>query len=177
MRAVSARATSGYRLLLDQCERCGGIWCDRWELYPLDAADAQRLDDLDTDRLAGAPPPPDRPGRCPRCTSPLRPFRDPLLPADARIERCPVCDGMWCQRGALRRAKHRARRRPAAADVEQLARILTPGTPPPAPPAITNLDAATYASELAPEGVDWREWLARTGPWLAALTLLKLLLR
>src|SRR5690606_23055822 len=116
MHGVSARATNGYRLVLDQCAQCGGIWCDRWELYPLDAAEAERLDAVDTDLLAVPPPAPVRPGRCPRCTCALRPFRDPLLPDDAVIERCPVCDGMWCKRGALRRAKHKARSRLATAD-------------------------------------------------------------
>ena len=37
MREVTAHARTGYGLLLDQCPRCGGIWCDRWELFPLDA--------------------------------------------------------------------------------------------------------------------------------------------
>ena len=37
MDQVTAHARSGYCLILDQCRRCGGIWCDRWELYPLDA--------------------------------------------------------------------------------------------------------------------------------------------
>lgn len=178
MDAVTARATSGYLLLLDQCPRCGGIWCDRWELYPLDAAEARRLDAVDDTRLHAPPPPdPPRPGRCPRCTGALRAFRDPLLPADAVIERCPVCDGMWCNRGALASLKRRSRRLPAGDAADRLARLLSTGPPPAPPPTVANLDAATYAAEPAPAPFEWRDWLSRAGPWLALFTLLKVLLR
>lgn len=108
MRAVTAEARSGYLLVLDQCAQCGGIWCDRWELFPLSVPEAARLDPVDETRLGAPTSPPTGPGRCPRCAVPLREFRDRLLPPDARIERCRVCDGMWLNRGTLHRLKRRS---------------------------------------------------------------------
>lgn len=176
MHHVTARARSGYGLLLDQCPQCGGIWCDRWELYPLDADEAHRLDPLDEHRLHAAPRPLAAPGRCPRCTAPLRRFADPALPADAAIERCDVCDGMWLNRGSLARAKPRPadagqRRRTAAI----LTRALGNTT---SWPQVANLDAATYAADDAPADQHaWIDWLRAAGPWLALATLVRLVLR
>lgn len=177
MRQVTARARSGYGLLLDQCPHCGGVWCDRWELYPLAADEAHRLDPLDETRLHARPPTPRTPGRCPRCTAALRPFTDPALPADAVIERCPVCDGMWLNRGSLARSKPRRPTSDGAppAVVADLTRALGSTTH---WPAVSNLDAATYAADDAPDdGRDWSTWLRRAGPWVALATLLRLLLR
>ena len=174
MHAVRARARSGYCLLLDQCRRCGGIWCDRWELYPIAADEAARLDPLDAERLAAPAPPAAGAGACPRCTSPLRPFRDPLLPPDADIERCPVCDGLWLNRGALRRARARAAATPERA-LPHLTRALGDQR---AWPHVANLDAVTYASDdTADDAPDWRGWLRTAAPWLALATLLRLVLR
>lgn len=174
MNQVTAHARSGYGLLLDQCPRCGGIWCDRWELYPLDRGEAARLEAVDEARLQDTIPPPTTPGRCPRCASPLRPFHDPALPADAAIERCPVCDGMWLNRGTLTRVKEHA-----------------PGKPDPLPrltgtlarqatwAQVSNLDAATYAADEPPahDIQPWLAWLRSAGPWLALAALLRLVLR
>lgn len=176
MAQVTARARSGYCLLLDQCHRCGGIWCDRWELYPLDAAEAARLDPLDERRLhtATVAAPPATPGRCPRCTTPLRRFRDPTLPADADIERCQICDGMWLNRGTLARVK-----RPTG-DQPERTRHLTGALARTATWAqVTNLDAATYAADEPPreEETSWLAWLRTAGPWLALTALVRLLLR
>ena len=177
MAQVTARARSGYCLLLDQCRRCGGIWCDRWELYPLDATEAARLDPLDEQRLHRAitATTPSTPGRCPRCTAPLRPFRDPGLPADTRIERCPVCDGMWLNRGSLARVK-----RPAAGEQPARTRHLTGTLARTATWAeVSNLDAATYAADEPPtaDRDSWLAWLRSAGPWLALAALVRLLLR
>jgi Zn-finger nucleic acid-binding protein len=178
MRPVSARARSGYCLLLDQCPTCGGIWCDRWELYPLSAEDAARLDPLDAAKLrdptaAAAPP-----GRCPRCTAALHPFRDPTLPADARIERCAVCDGMWLNRGELARLKRHTPRRAPGADAELIARVGGQLGAATTWSQVSNLDAATYAADDAPpDGEDWRSALRGASPWLALAAAVRLLLR
>src|SRR5262249_5617218 len=47
MREVQAAAAAGYCVLLDQCPACGGIWCDRWELYPVTRAAAEQIDRVD----------------------------------------------------------------------------------------------------------------------------------
>ena len=54
MREVAARTRSGYLVLLDQCSHCGGVWCDRWELFPLAPEEARRLDNVDEKLLHSA---------------------------------------------------------------------------------------------------------------------------
>lgn len=179
MREVAARARSGYLILLDQCPQCGGIWCDRWELFPLAPEDAERIDAVDAAQLHAATSPPRSPGRCPRCTAALRPFRDPLLPPDARIERCPVCDGMWMNRGELARVKrHSPPTRTPRPDV--LAQLAASYGAASTWAKVANLDAATYASDdddAAGAATDVRSLLWSTAPWIVLRALLRLLLR
>ena len=88
---------------MDQCQDCGGIWFDRWELYYLKEDEANRLDPLDKERLLA--PRSFRKGHdlCPVCGIDLEPFNDLNLPEDADIKRCPGCSGLWLNRGELKR--------------------------------------------------------------------------
>jgi len=176
---VMARARSGYMIVLDQCERCGGIWCDRWELFPLGHEEAQRIDAVDTNKLyAPVAAQPREATRCPRCPVDLRPFQDPLLPADAQIRRCPLCEGMWLNRGALRRVKADTTRppQPRSADVDALLRIYQDKTEP-TWARVENLDSVLHAAppEDDPEQVR-KEVLASAG-WVVLRFLLRLVLR
>jgi Zn-finger nucleic acid-binding protein len=176
MREVTARARSGYLIVLDQCPQCGGIWCDRWELFPLAAEEVARLDAVDTARLQTPMPTTDAPGRCPRCQCALQPFRDAALPPDARIERCQVCDGMWMNRGELTRAKRRTPlAKPFAGDAVQ--RLATAYGSSAEWSKVGNLDAATYASEDEDPPADLSNALWSAAPWVVLRTLLHLLLR
>jgi len=107
MAEVRAEAVTGYLIVLDQCPQCGGIWCDRWELYPVAAETAARLDAVDQAALQQPTTASAEQLECPRCRARMSPFRDRMIPADARIERCPNCEGMWLNRGELRRFKQR----------------------------------------------------------------------
>ncbi len=176
MREAAARARTGYLILLDQCPQCGGVWCDRWELFPLAPEEAERIDAVDAARLHATTALPVSPGRCPRCTAVLRPFRDPLLPPDARIERCAVCDGMWMNRGELARAKRRSPRTPRADALAQLAATYGADSK---WSKVANLDAATYASDADSDAdaADVPSLLWSTAPWIVLRALLGLLLR
>ncbi|MBI3398820.1 MAG: zf-TFIIB domain-containing protein [Deltaproteobacteria bacterium] len=102
LKEVYAGANYGRVLLLDQCERCGGIWFDCWELYHLKDAEAKRLDTIGINSLLAAPPSQQGSGLCPKCnTVSLEHFKDPNLPADSKINRCPKCNGLWLNRGEL----------------------------------------------------------------------------
>ncbi len=103
LKGVYAEAHYGRYLLLDQCQACGGIWFDRWELYYLEEEETNRLDPVDRERLLTLSSFKKGPDLCPRCQVGLQPFRDPSLPEDARIERCPGCNGLWLNRGELRK--------------------------------------------------------------------------
>jgi hypothetical protein len=52
MNEVTARANPGSLIQLDQCAQCGGIWCDKWELFPIDPDQASRLDFVDEKLLS-----------------------------------------------------------------------------------------------------------------------------
>ncbi len=178
MHSVSSRTRSGYCVLLDQCPQCGGIWCDRWEVYPLSADEAARLDAVDESKLQQPTAAHAGPGRCPRCTAALHPFQDRALPPDARIERCAVCDGMWFNRGELSRLKRRSRSRPVGADAALIARVGGQLGASTTWSQVGNLDAATYAvDEPPPGGEAWRSALRDSGPWFALAALVRLLLR
>src|SRR6185295_9504392 len=109
LKQVSAEANYGRFLLLDQCAGCGGIWFDTWELYYLKNEEANRLDPVDREKLLTLSSFKKGPDQCPRCEVDLEPFQDPVLPKDARIERCSKCNGLWLNRGDLHRyAEHKA---------------------------------------------------------------------
>ena len=173
---VSADAVTGYRLVLDQCPRCGGLWVDRWELFPLSAEAVEQLDPADQAALHAPAPTPAGPLSCPRCRAPLRHFRDPWLPADARIDRCPNCEGMWLNRGELRRRRARARPRRAKpvpeAAADHLARA---ATDPLTWPTVPDLGSAMHGTGPADEEAE--PALGSHVAWLIVRALIRLLLR
>lgn len=113
MNEVTARANPGTLIQLDQCRKCGGIWCDKWELFPVDPDEAERVDAKDAvdESLLAAPATLTRRSLyCPRCTAPLQRCNDPVLPADLLFERCWRCEGIWLNRGQMRQYKEHQRR-------------------------------------------------------------------
>lgn len=179
MKEVTARATAGYSIVLDQCERCGGIWCDRWELYPLTAAAAEHLDPVDQAALQQPTPVPTEHRECPRCRARMQRLRDPSLPQDACIERCPNCDGMWLNRGELRRFKRRdtmAAAAPRTITDHQLDRLAQATSPPSQAPVRHLADAFDAADSAADSGAVHKQILAGAA-WLIVRTALRLLLR
>ena len=105
MKEVSARANPGTLIILDQCGKCGGIWCDKWELFPVDPEEAERLDPLDKQLLQTLVTLKKEALYCPRCGDRLRIFQDPSLPPDIHLQRCRRCDGIWLNRGQFSRYK------------------------------------------------------------------------
>lgn len=113
LKQVYAEAKYGRILLIDQCDVCGGIWFDNWELYFLKDAEAKRLDAVNINSLLAGGCVRKGSSLCPRCTGvTLELFQDPNLPADSRINRCPRCNGLWLNRGELvKYTEHRAQLR------------------------------------------------------------------
>jgi len=178
MNEVGAPATVGYCIVLDQCSCCGGIWCDRWELYPLTPAAADRLD-VDQPALQQPTAPPRAPLECPRCRARLRRFDDPSLPHDACIWRCPNCDGMWLNRGELRRFKHRdlSRGTPSSPITDaQLDRLARDAAPVSHTAPVHGLAYAFDADESAADAADIRKNILSSASWLIARAALRLLL-
>lgn len=106
MTEVVVPANPGQLIVLDQCHSCGGIWCDKWELFPIDSAAAGKLERVDEAKLrrpAAAQAPQEL--FCPRCTAKLLAAHDPSLPPDLRLRRCFKCDGIWLNHGQLTQFK------------------------------------------------------------------------
>lgn len=119
LREVWAEANYGRVLLLDQCDSCGGVWFDRWELYFVKPASLKSLHAVDFKTFLSENPFKKGSGECPRCSVSLVSFNDPLLPKDATIKRCERCSGLWLNRGdlskyAIHREAHRGPDGPAA---------------------------------------------------------------
>ena len=106
MTEVVLPANPGQLIVLDQCLNCGGIWCDKWELFPIDSAAAEKLEPVDEAMLrrpaASVPP---QGLFCPRCTAKLLAAHDPSLPADLCLRRCFKCEGIWLNRGQFTQFK------------------------------------------------------------------------
>ncbi|HEV8343621.1 MAG TPA: zf-TFIIB domain-containing protein [Candidatus Binatia bacterium] len=102
MQEVSARAHPGRLIVLDQCQDCGGIWCDQWELFPVEPEESERLDPLNEKLLKNSMALKKRALYCPRCGDRLQSFREPLLPSDVQLQRCRRCHGIWLNKGQFR---------------------------------------------------------------------------
>lgn len=96
---VAADAQYGVKLKLDQCFRCGGIWFDDFELYPIPKGEIERIENIDLEKLqenvflAGG----DK--NCPKCGVKLDDFKDNNFPKQLEAECCGKCGGIWMNRG------------------------------------------------------------------------------
>jgi Zn-finger nucleic acid-binding protein len=166
MHSVRVPAQAGYCVVVDQCVACGGVWLDRWELYPIDAEAAREIDDADRDLLLAPLPPRSQPLRCPRCQIELRRFTDPSWPADADVERCQRCAGLWLNRGQLRRVK-------AKGSHPQGRRLAAAARHPQLWPTVRRLDDAMRHHVSPPEDTDLGPQLLAGGAWVVARLLLR----
>jgi|GEM_PF-1955642 len=98
VRAESSIA--GMSIVLDQCRVCGGIWADRFEVYQLPLAVAQKIDALDLSAVVHDVVVADELW-CPRDHSRLNRFFDPMIPKDLQLDTCAKCGGIWMNRGEL----------------------------------------------------------------------------
>ena len=126
LRPVNAHDRQGVAVALDQCDVCGGVWFDRFELFRVDKAEAGGLDKLDKNRLRYPLGAHEKP-LCPRCGRPLQAFHDANIPGNIQLLFCGGCEGFWVNHGALagyahyREAGHKRPDPARAADYEKLA--------------------------------------------------------
>jgi len=103
MHPVRVPSHYGQQVTIDQCEGCGGIWFDAFELFKVKLGQAQEIEPLDSDRLR-TPSAIDNPGlRCPRDQTALIHYQDPHFPRELILTRCPKCQGFWLNRGEFTR--------------------------------------------------------------------------
>ena len=99
MRQVKVESHYGQAVILDQCPECGGIWFDKSELYMAKPGEADKIELLDVDILQNPSAIEKSELICPRDRGKLVRFTDPYFPKDIIIVRCPICEGLWLNRG------------------------------------------------------------------------------
>ncbi len=91
----------GGPIIVDQCEKCGGIWFDEAELFRAKQGEAEKIEVLNTEILR-TPSMIDNPNLiCPRDDSAMHRFTDKYFPQDIVLVRCPSCQGIWLNRGTF----------------------------------------------------------------------------
>ena len=99
MHEVKIVAHYGEPVIVDQCEKCGGIWFDESELFRAKQGEAEKIDVIDTEILR-TPSTIENPNLiCPIDDSAMRRFTDKYFPQDIVLVRCPSCHGIWLNRG------------------------------------------------------------------------------
>jgi len=103
MHQVSVPSHYGQQVIIDQCEGCGGIWFDAFELFRVKLGEAQEIESLDPDRLRTPSDIEDPRLLCPRDRTALVLYKDPNFPRELILTRCPKCQGFWLNRGEFTR--------------------------------------------------------------------------
>lgn len=95
---------SGLFILIDQCQKCGGVWLDQNELYQIPINEAKDIDNVnialfDQNTVI-------RPDLfCPNDGTKLIGFKDFNFPAHIYIKQCRTCGGFWMNRGEISKFK------------------------------------------------------------------------
>lgn len=89
----------GADLIIDQCERCGGLWFDVIELFSARKGSAKDLDELNLIVLYNNITLPRGRLHCPIDGKSLAPFSDQRYPEGLHVLQCGLCGGMWLNRG------------------------------------------------------------------------------
>lgn len=93
-------ASPGFMVKIDQCPNCGGIWCDRYEMYQIPASETIKIDSMNQ-QLLQSPASLNDNLKCPKDGLPLLAIKDINIPENAQIKRCRQCEGVWLNRGEL----------------------------------------------------------------------------
>jgi uncharacterized protein len=99
MRQVRVESHYGLPVILEQCQSCGGIWFDQFELYSIKSAQAEKIELLDSEILSCPAQVAGSKLVCPRDQNTLIQFSDINFPKEIIVERCPRCNGFWLNRG------------------------------------------------------------------------------
>jgi Zn-finger nucleic acid-binding protein len=89
----------GQKIILDQCEGCGGLWFDALELYQTKPGADECIEELDADALLTPTDIIHSQVLCPRDKTLLSQFQDSRFPEEITLLRCMACQGFWLNRG------------------------------------------------------------------------------
>jgi Zn-finger nucleic acid-binding protein len=99
MHQVKIVSHYGVPIIIDQCAKCGGIWFDEAELFRAKQGEAEKIEMLDAEILRTPSPIENSTLFCPRSEAAMHRFTDKYLPQDIVLVRCPLCHGIWLNRG------------------------------------------------------------------------------
>lgn len=99
MHQVKIVAHYGQPIIVDQCEKCGGIWFDESELFRAKQGEAEKIEVLNTEILRTPSTIENSNLICPRDQTAMHRFTDKYFPQDIILVRCPSCHGIWLNRG------------------------------------------------------------------------------
>jgi Zn-finger nucleic acid-binding protein len=101
MHEVKIVSHYGQPIIVDQCERCGGIWFDESELFRAKQGEAEKIEVLNTEILRTPSTIENSNLICPRDQTAMNRFTDKYFPQDIVLVRCPSCHGIWINRGTF----------------------------------------------------------------------------
>ena len=99
MHQVKIESHYGQPIILEQCQRCGGIWFDESELFSVKQGAAKDIELLDSEVLNSPSEIKKATLNCPRDQTVLFQFKDRYFPQGIILERCLNCGGIWLNRG------------------------------------------------------------------------------
>ena len=101
MHEVKVVSHYGQPIIVDQCERCGGIWFDESGLFRAKQGEAEKIEALNTEMLRTPSVIENSTLFCPRDQGAMQRFTDKYFPQDIILVRCPSCHGIWLNRGTF----------------------------------------------------------------------------
>jgi Zn-finger nucleic acid-binding protein len=99
LRQVKTVGHYGGPIIVDQCEKCGGIWFEESELFRAKQGEAEKIEMLNTGILRTPSTFENSTLICPRDKAAMHRFTDKYFPQDIVLVRCPLCHGIWLNRG------------------------------------------------------------------------------
>ena len=101
MHEVKIVSHYGQPIIVDQCEKCGGIWFDESGLFRAKQGEAEKIEVLNTEILRTPSTIENSSLICPRDQTTMHRFTDKYFPQDIVLVRCPSCHGIWLNRGTF----------------------------------------------------------------------------
>ena len=99
LKEVSASARYGARIKIDQCQNCGGIWFDNFELFPISKKEIKKIENVNVRKLQEKSLLGSGSNLCPKCLMKMKIFKDYNFPKQLEVEYCEKCGGFWMNRG------------------------------------------------------------------------------